>query len=64
MDEHVLRLRTRLAGRTSRFWGECSCGWTTEELPSAGIVHGEHGRHLESVDRLTDLSEPGGEGGS
>lgn len=45
-------------------WGECSCGWTTNELPSAGTVHGEHGLHLESVDGFADLAEGGREGGA
>jgi len=76
MEEHVLRLRTRLVGKRTRFWGECSCGWRSQELPSAGTVHGEHGGHLESIEAVkgatpptdsvdggADLAEGGTEGG-
>jgi hypothetical protein len=43
---HDLKLGVR---SPDRFVGACSCGWFSEAMPTAGLVHGAHGGHVASL---------------
>lgn len=43
---HELTLAIR---GTGRFVGACSCGWFTDAMPTAGLVHGAHGSHIAGM---------------
>lgn len=49
---HKFTLETTYNGRTklSRYRGKCACGWKTQWVGTAGLVHGEYGRHVYGED--------------
>lgn len=52
---HTMLLRSAPhAGRRRMFWGVCECGWTSQRVPTAGMVHGAHGAHVALVEAEHD----------
>lgn len=51
-ERHEMALEQRVATRRGRpdcsYRGTCSCGWQSDWVAAAGLVHGAHGAHVDA----------------